>query len=669
MIESNASPLPSEQLPRVALLYCLAALAVDLGLLARELPAWISLSGLACIVWRWLIHRGAVSFPGRWQKALLAGAVCAGLAVQYAGGLSLDVYVALLLLGLSLKSLEVYHIGSAQSFLYAAILALMTYLLYAQGFIAVVLAFLQMGLIAAALTAINADPRWLTQRPWLPFGTAAVSVGLAAPLLAFMFVVMPRLPPLWTMPLQTQQARIGMSEDLSPGTFNRPARSAELAFHAGFSDPLPPTSELYWRGALLDEFDGRRWKVECDCHFDWRASTARPRPAEPPAYTVVLEPHGRRWVFTLDRARLSDERVQASREEIFRYARPLNERARYEVWPEPQAAYRPLTEAERGRYTRLPASGNPRARELARQWRQQTASDSALIERALDRFHQSFIYTLNPPLLGMDSVDGFLFDTRRGYCEHYASAFVFLMRAAGLPARIVMGYQGGERHPDAGFITVRQYDAHAWAEVWREGMGWQRVDPTAAVAPERVEQGFAEVFPDSPAFTTLLGLPLPGRDSWLGWVGAKLDYLDFLVGRWVLGYDNARQQSLLDWLGLATPRGLLLAFGGGLGLSLAAFLLYLRRRDRTHRREDPLTAEYRRLCAAYARLGWPRAPSETPLNYAERLTHASAPMASRLLELSERYAQARYGEVQQPGDSVALRRELRGLRYRLRWKP
>jgi len=667
MIESNASPLPTEQLPRVALLYCLAALAVDLGLLARELPAWISLVGASAIGWRLLIHRGAASFPDRWTKTLLVGAVCAGLALQYAGGLSLDVYVALLLLGLSLKSLEVYHIGGAQSFLYAAILALMTYLLYAQGFLAVVMTFLQMGLIAAALTAINADPRWLTQRPWLPLKTAAVSVGLAAPLLAFLFVVMPRLPPLWAMPLQTRQARIGMSEDLSPGAFSRPARSAELAFRAGFSGPLPPASELYWRGAVLDTFDGRRWTVECDCHFDWRSSTRQPRPGGPPDYTVVLEPHGHRWVFTLDRARLGDDRIQASGEDLYRYAQPLNERARYEVWPEPAPAYRPLTDAERSRYTRLPANGNPRARELARQWRRQTASDSALIERSLDRFHQSFIYTLDPPLLGTDSVDGFLFDTRRGYCEHYASAFVFLMRAAGLPARIVMGYQGGERHPGEGFISVRQYDAHAWAEVWREGQGWQRVDPTAAVAPERVERGFAEVFPNSPAFNTLLGLPPPGRDSWLGWVGAKLDYLDFLVGRWVLGYDNQRQHSLLDWLGLSTPRGLLLAFGGGLGLTLAAFLLYLRHRDHTHRREDPLTAEYRRLCAAYARLGWPRAPAETPNRYAERLTRASAPAAHRLHELSARYARARYGASLPPTDNAALRRDLRGLRFRLRW--
>jgi len=174
MIESHASPLPTEQLPRVALLYCLTALAVDLGLLARELPVWVSLTGVGCIGWRLLIHRGAASFPGRWQKTLLVGAVCTGLALQYAGGLSLDVYVALLLLGLSLKSLEVYHIGSAQSFLYAAILALMTYLLYAQGFIAVILAFCQVGLLAAAVLS-GSQGRCVSQR-----GSALMAVSAAA---------------------------------------------------------------------------------------------------------------------------------------------------------------------------------------------------------------------------------------------------------------------------------------------------------------------------------------------------------------------------------------------------------------------------------------------------------------------------------------------------------
>jgi transglutaminase-like putative cysteine protease len=665
-VMAAATPLPAGQLSRVALLYLLAVLTTSLALLSQDMPLWIIGVGLACFIWRGMVYLGRWSFPSSWQKAVGVTVCCVGIAAQYRTGLSLEVYVALLITGLSLKSLEVYHTRSAQLFLYIAILVLMAFLLFAQGFIATLLAILQLALIVASLAAIQSDPRRLTKHPWAPLKTAGVTLGLAAPLLIFLFIVMPRLPPLWAMPLQKQEARIGMGEDMSPGDFSKPSRSAELAFRAGFFGDMPPQSSLYWRGTVLDEFDGRRWKNSSDKHFHWQNTGALPKPQSQPLYNIVMEPHGHRWVFTLSTARLADDRISSNGDDLFRYRQEVFERVTYDVWPaETGKDLQELSAAERQRYTALPNTGNPRARDLARQWRQEAISDQSIVRQALDPFHQTFVYTLEPPLLGADSVDQFLFETQRGYCEHFAGAFVFLMRAAGVPARVVMGYQGGQRNLQERYVSVRQYDAHAWAEIWDPDKGWQRIDPTAAVAPERVEQGFAALFPESPAFETLLGLQTRSRQTLIGLLSIKLDYLDYLVGRWVLGYDPERQQSLLRRLGLGSPQALLMAFSIGFLAMLAAFLLFLHLRDRTQRREDPLTTRYRQLCDQYARLGIPRQPSETPLQFAERLMAENAREAATFFAISQRYEKLFYrcGTNEIAGLSTLMRR----LFWKLRW--
>jgi transglutaminase-like putative cysteine protease len=665
-VMAAATPLPAGQLSRVALLYLLAVLTTSLALLSQDMPLWIIGVGLACFIWRGMVYLGRWSFPSSWQKAVGVTVCCVGIAAQYRTGLSLEVYVALLITGLSLKSLEVYHTRSAQLFLYIAILVLMAFLLFTQGFIATLLAILQLALIVASLAAIQSDPRRLTKHPWAPLKTAGVTLGLAAPLLIFLFIVMPRLPPLWAMPLQKQEARIGMGEDMSPGDFSKPSRSAELAFRAGFFGDIPPQSSLYWRGTVLDEFDGRRWKNSSDNHFHWQNTGSLPKPQIQPLYNIVMEPHGHRWVFTLSTARLADDRISSNGDDLFRYRQEVFERVTYDVWPaETGKDLQELSAAERQRYTALPNTGNPRARELARQWRQEAISDQAIVRQALVRFHLTFVYTLEPPLLGADSVDQFLFDTQRGFCEHFAGAFVFLMRAAGVPARVVMGYQGGQRNLQERYVSVRQYDAHAWAEIWDPPKGWHRIDPTAAVAPERVEQGFAALFPESPAFETLLGLQTRSRQTLIGLLSIKLDYLDYLVGRWVLGYDPERQQSLLRRLGLGSPQALLMAFSIGFLAMLAAFLLFLHQRDRTQRREDPLTTRYRQLCDQYARLGIPRQPSETPLQFAERLMAENAREAATFFAISQRYEKLFYrcGTNEIAGLSTLMRR----LFWKLRW--
>jgi transglutaminase-like putative cysteine protease len=554
--------------------------------------------------------------------------------------------------------------------------------LYAQGFIASVLALLQLLFIVAALVAINSDhqssPLHSPALLLASLKTASLTLLFAIPLLLFLFTVMPRMAPLWAMPLQKQQARTGMSDEMHPGDFDQLTQSSELVLRAGFSKAIPPAADLYWRGVVLDEFDGARWKNQCDCNYEWKRtnglqSDVQPASFSQPDYRVVLEPHGNRWLFVLDNALLKDEAIWSNGENIFRYKNNVRERVSYAVWNVSNpSAVKALTKNELQRYTHIPVNGNLRAQQLANSWKNNVGLPSAisteqLVQQALDYYHQSFFYTLTPPPVGKDSVDGFLFETRKGFCEHFASSFVFLMRAAGIPARVVMGYQGGQRNEENKFVTVRQFDAHAWAEVWQADKGWVRVDPTAAVAPERIALGFAEMFPDSQGLSAMLGMQSYNKGSLLGFIRMKLDYMDYLMGHFVLAYDADAQQSLFERWGFSSPLRLLLWFVVGFIGFFASFLIYLQWRDRHVRREHPLTARYRLLCEVYARWGVKRLLQETPLQFAERVEHLQLPEYRRFVALTHSYQQWNYGDANALLNEQSFRKDLRNLYWRLRW--
>jgi hypothetical protein len=307
------------------------------------------------------------------------------------------------------------------------------------------------------------------------------------------------------------------------------------------------------------------------------------------------------------------------------------------------------------RALRLPRGYNPRASELAGTLRARSATDLELIANALNLFRtQLFFYTLVPPPLGRNSVDEFLFDTRRGFCEHYASAFAFLMRAAGVPARVVTGYQGGEMNPLGDYLIVRQSEAHAWAEVWLEGDGWVRVDPTAAVSPARVEMGIAAAVPQ--------GDPLPvsvrGDIQWLKQVQLTWDAAANSWNQWVLGYTPERQVKLLQSAGLSSPSwqtitALLIAASGVVGAALAAVVL-LRLRTAA---SDPVQRTWLRFCRKLERLGCRRRPAEGPLDFALRAAAALPAAAEQIVAIARLYVQLRYAQAG-PG--------LRSLRARVR---
>ena len=500
----------------------------------------------------------------------------------------------------------------------------------------------------------------------------------ALPLAIALFVLVPRIAPLWNMQLDSGQARTGMSDSMSPGQVSRLTESSELAFRVQFEGEPPPPRERYWRGLTYSYFDGTTWRQASPPGWEREQLFYRGRGPSPDwyralinaaadrtgyRYRVIMEPSRQRWLYALAVPFTDFDGNALARDFRLVADGPVNGAFSYNVRSvDVTGAVPALGDAERRLMLDLPEEGNAQARALAQRWRQRHRNDGALVQAALGYFReQPFFYTLEPPRIAGDTVDEFLFGTRQGFCEHYASSFTFLMRAAGIPARVVAGYQGGEMNA-GDYLQVRQYDAHAWAEVWLPGQGWVQVDPTAAVAPERVELGLRGAF-DSAAdgaggdFDGLNRLPVLFQlQQWA-------DYVDFNWQKWVLGYRQQSQRDLLErLLGAVTPLrvglallGVVLVFSAVLGL-----LVLSRRRDTP---VSPLEREFARLHRALAQRGL-RAPDTVSAAQLEaavtRRWPSAAGAAGHWRRLFEHLA---YRDQGAPGaaDLAALRRRRRAV--------
>jgi transglutaminase-like putative cysteine protease len=489
---------------------------------------------------------------------------------------------------------------------------------------------------------------------WRPvIGGAARMLAQGVPLAALLFLFVPRLSaPLWGLPAD-HVAKTGLSERMTPGFISELSLSDAVAFRVDFDREPPPPAQRYWRGPVLSEFDGEGWSISGGPAPGRFERSSR----DTVAYTVTLEPHDKLWLFALefpaalpvatgteDVPRAAGIATLSSEQQLLALA-PVTQPMQYRQVSRPGADFpvgdraRLLLEQEANR--RLPpgfARLNPRTVALARELRDRFADDDALARAVLDHFHaEPFVYTLTPPRLGRNAQDAFLFDTRRGFCEHYASAFVFLLRAAGVPARVVTGYQGGEMNPRGNYMIVRQSDAHAWAEALIDGR-WRRFDPTAAVSPSRIEWGLGGALPFGEPVPLLARLDSSWQKSLqLAWDAVNHDWRHV-----VIGFNRERQQSLLRELALdERPAWHTAALISGLCASwLGALLGWLTWKKR---RRDPVHAVWSALGLRLARAGLPREPQEGPLAYMDRATRRWPEFAAAFGVIGAAYAQLRYG--------------------------
>jgi protein-glutamine gamma-glutamyltransferase len=662
-------------LAQSSLLRLLAVLALVVAPHLLRLPPWLGAAVVAIGVWRALAALRQWRLPPQWLKVMLVLAAFAAVQISYGRVNGQHAGSALLVIMLALKLTEMRSRRDVLVVVALCYFTMLTHFLFSQE----IWTILYLGACSVAVTAMliesNHPGAALPPRVTLRLGSAMV--GLALPLMLVLFVLFPRVPgPLWGLPADAGAGRSGIADAMSPGDISKLVESDQVAFRVVFRTAPPPARERYWRGPVFSYFDGRRWTAPFQGDNFFQRYNPRLQlnayaeapiefEGEPVRYEVTLEPHRQNWLFALDAphpSALPDDAALTGYHQLV--SRELVKQPRtYEAVSYPRYRLEPdMAEQWQRSARRLPDDRNPRALALAARWRAEGLDDAALVERALRLFRQEeFYYTLEPPRLGDDPVDEFLFGTRRGFCEHYASAFTVLMRAAGVPARVVVGYQGGELNEVGGYYVVRQSDAHAWSEVWLAGRGWLRVDPTAAVAPGRVEGGLEAALAPSelPGFLRRRGLStfdymrLRADVAW--------DYINVAWDRWVLGFSPERQLDLLRRFGLGDWQRMIVALTVALTVIMGLVGLAVLRQVRTAAPADPALRLWRRATRRLARHGLSQAPHEGPRDYALRVMRDRPDLAPVVQRLLDAYLAARYLD-QRPRESEAeLAAALRAL--------
>jgi len=646
------------------------AVALALAPHVVELPVWISAAFAGTVLWRLLAEQRGWAMPPR---SVRTGAALGATLAVFAGYRTLnglDAGTALLSVMACLKLLETRAPRDHAVLVFVGYLLCLATLLREQSFSRLVYVLAAAWLLTAALARVHRPVEANTAVR--PFRLAARLLALGLPLAVVLFLFVPRIEGrFWALPSSAPRHLSGIDEEMSPGDVAQLGLSDEPAFRAWFAGPPPPAERRYWRVLALEDFDGRKWR-----RYATVADFAAPEIVAGGTlydYRIVLEPTSREWLAGLDTVVQwpADSVLRGRATTLVRFDPRLGERVpvttafSYSLRSATEAAVMPgaLPRDLERRDLRLPEGRAPRARALALALRADSRDERDYIGRVLERFRtEAFEYTLEPPPLGAEPVDEFLFGTRQGFCEHYASAFAVLMRAAGIPARVVAGYQGGEFNAYGGYLLVRQSSAHAWNEVWLAGAGWVRVDPTAAVAPDRVRSGS---LPRALAGTA--GERLFGDLAWLARARVLWDAARTAWTEAVIHFDPARQQRLLERVGLGERswQGLAIALATGFALAalgLAAWLAWeLRPRAR-----DPLAARWGAVCARLAAAGVPRAPAEGPLDYARRVAAAMPALGTAVTALGDAYVTARYLPAATAADAARFHALARDFGERLR---
>ncbi|WP_394778537.1 DUF3488 and DUF4129 domain-containing transglutaminase family protein [Undibacterium sp.] len=643
---------------------------------ALHLAWWTSAAALGLLAWRgWLTLTGR-RLPPSWVLVPVSLLMMASVYASFRTFFGRDAGVAMLVLLLSCKLLEMHAKRDLFVVLFLSFFLQMTSFFYSQSMGTAVLNVATIILLLTSQASFHYTG--LVPPLWQRLKLGALIMGLAVPLTIVAFLLVPRIQgPLWGLPSDANAGRSGLSDSMEPGNIIDLALSEEIAFRVKFTGTAPPRSLMYWRGIILDNFDGKVWthgpqipglpllpasQRQQPPQQRQQIQSQSPQANVPDGFSgppikqeIILEPNGQRWLFAMDMPDGAPvlEGLASSRNAgmELRASRPISKRLRYEVTSYPRYVLQPdISTAMRKAMLDLPPGYNPRTVAYAQGLRARLGDDMEIVNAVLQWYRvEKFSYTLEPPLLGVNGVDDFLFTTRAGFCEHYASSFVVLMRAAGIPARVVTGYQGGALNVVDGFMEVRQSEAHAWAEVWQPGRGWLRVDPTAAVAPSRVSL-YAPLRKQG-----ISGLFSVGGNSTLSSLRMRWDALNNSWNQWVLNYNDNTQRDFLRSLGFSDvdwPQLILLLFlAGSAAIGIVALPLMLNRARLT-----PLDRVYFSLCQKMAKKGYARPPHEGPLAYAARL-QAGLPAelfapAQKFLAL---YTAAKYGKNSLPEAAIVSR--------------
>ena len=644
-----------DDIPRISLMWLLIAQALVIIPHLLHVPLWLIGVWLGCAVWRVQVFRMRWPFPNAWVKAALM--IGSGFAVYLSrGGLvGLDAAVALLITAFILKLLEVRTRRDALVLIFLGFFTVVTSYLFADSLLAALYSLLPVLALLAALVGLQQSG--FAREPLAPLKLASKLLAQAIPLMLLLFVLFPRLEPLWSLPQPKDKGTTGLSSSMTPGDLAELGQSAALAFRARFDGAIPAQSQLYWRALTLPNFDGRSWSISERFEASepqWQAQ------GESISYSIIMQPSTQPWLFSLDVGSSEQEDIRLMNDFRLQRRTPVNRTYQYQATSWPQALRQPqLNQRQQQEFLQLPRTGNQQTRDWAQRLRGQYHDDDALVSALLRHFNQEpYHYTLKPPLLGRDSVDEFLFSSLRGFCAHYAGAMVFTLRAAGIPARVVAGYQGGEINQAGQFVQVRQFDAHAWVEYWQRGQGWRSVDPTFEVAPERIERGLQEALQDeSELFQGDIFSPL--RYQHIAWVNQLRMSWENLNHSWqtkILGYQRDSQQAWLkQWFGKVDWQVLGLTLVASAALIIALIVLWMFKP--WQRQTDPVQRVLNHFQRVMRRRGFNRETGEGLRDFYQRI-HQQLPESQQqaVRVFIETYEQQQYAEQGQ--DLASLRSAL-----------
>ncbi|WP_455217352.1 transglutaminase TgpA family protein [Kaarinaea lacus] len=647
-------------------LWLLSALILAISPHVTHLPVTLIVFSACLFCWRLGFELKLFRLPGRLLRMFLT---LVALVITFEAFHTLfgrQAGIGLLVVMLCLKLMEMKEERDVIVAIGLGYFIVVTVFLFNQSIFIGLYMLIVVVLLTTALTCHNREHSKIHQLENLKL--ASTLLLQAAPLMLLLFVLFPRVPgPLWSLPSDSLGGKTGLSNSMSPGNISRLSNNDAVAFRVQFEKDIPPRQKLYWRGPVFSYFDGKTWNASDaaavkPAYDQDNEDSSYQAAGGPVTYTVTLEPSNQNWLFALEMVASLPIESDLSPDYEIMSRHPVEQLKRYTIQSYTDYRLNSHTLPNVGRYLQLPNNATTRIRNLLSDWQRESGSNpQKIVTLALRYFsEQPFYYTREPPLLFNNPVDEFLFDSRRGFCEHYASAFVYMMRASGIPARVVTGYQGGESNPLSDYFIVRQSDAHAWAEVWMENDGWIRIDPTSVIPSSRVEnpQDLQRIAPD-------LAISPPG---WAANIFRKLGYgwdnLNHFWNQWVLNYNNQRQKSFLSrfmsWFGFdgIDWRGMVVILSIGMLTVFSFIALQLFKRE--YHRKDPVVSAYQKFCRKLAHQGLVRNPAEGPADFARRAIKHYPKLGPAITHITNLYQRMRYTKHPPSGGlqqlQVAVRR-------------
>jgi transglutaminase-like putative cysteine protease len=634
-------------------LWLLAGLTLAFVPHLNHLPITIILFSTFLLGWRLAYELKVLKLPAKTVRLLLTLVALVATFASFHTLFGRQAGVGLLIVMLCLKLLEMKKERDVVVTIGLGYFVVITVFLYSQSIFIGINMLVVVILLTTALTAHNRSNSITAQSQNLKL--ACNMLLQAAPLMLLLFIMFPRIPgPLWSLPGDSLGSKTGLSDTMSPGNISSLSNDNSVAFRVQFDGKAPPQSKLYWRGPVLTYFDGKSWTNPDDKNSGniiTRTSskhTARSMSyratGEPVKYTVTMEPTYQNWLFALEMFAKLPPDSELSQDYEITAQHPVEQLKRYSIQSYTDYQLDPDKLSDSDIYLQLPGQPTSRIMELVSKWRSESPDGKqGIVNLALKYFaQQPFYYTRTPPLLLKNPVDEFLFETRRGFCEHYASSFVYLMRASGIPARVVTGYQGGESNPLGDYFIVRQSDAHAWSEVWLRGKGWIRVDPTSVIPPSRIEspQDLRHIAPkavtDIPSWTTRL----------LQQMGYGWDNINHFWNQWILNYNDKRQRHLLSrflsWFGDGDVDWRKMVAMLVISMFVVFVITAIRLLKKESEQKDPVVLAYQKFCRKLARQGMIRKPAEGATDFAFRACKRFPTLAPTINNITAMYQRLRY---------------------------